>query len=82
VHEREISESSLSHASPSDGDSERTLERDAGSARELSPRPAIVDSSKETDDWDPVVAGTIPKRQKPHGYREPKYPYKYVEEHF
>jgi polyphosphate kinase len=24
----------------------------------------------------------LPKRQKPHGYREPKYPYKYVEEHF
>ena len=24
----------------------------------------------------------LPKRQKPHGYREPKYPYKYVEERF
>jgi polyphosphate kinase 2 len=24
----------------------------------------------------------LPKRQKPHGYREPKYPYKYVEEHY
>jgi polyphosphate kinase 2 len=24
----------------------------------------------------------LPKRQKPHGYREPEYPYKYVEERF
>ena len=24
----------------------------------------------------------LPKRQKPHGYREPKYPYKYVEERY
>ena len=24
----------------------------------------------------------LPKRQKPHGYREPKYPFKYVEERF
>ena len=24
----------------------------------------------------------LPKRQKPHGYRDPKYPYKYVEERF
>jgi polyphosphate kinase 2 len=24
----------------------------------------------------------LPKRQKPHGYREPRYPYKYVEEKF
>jgi polyphosphate kinase 2 len=24
----------------------------------------------------------LPKRQKPHGYREPNYPYKYVEERF
>ena len=25
---------------------------------------------------------TLPKRQKPHGYREPEYPYKFVEERF
>ena len=24
----------------------------------------------------------LPKRQKPHGYRDPKYPFKYVEERF
>jgi polyphosphate kinase 2 len=24
----------------------------------------------------------LPERQKPHGYRDPKYPYKYVEEHY
>jgi hypothetical protein len=24
----------------------------------------------------------LPKRQKPHGYREPKYPYKYVKERY
>jgi len=24
----------------------------------------------------------LPKRQKPHGYREPRYPFKYVEERF
>jgi len=24
----------------------------------------------------------LPKRQKPHGYREPKYPFKYVPERF
>ena len=24
----------------------------------------------------------LPKRQKPHGYREPKHPFKYVEERF
>ena len=24
----------------------------------------------------------LPKRQKPHGHREPKHPFKYVEERF
>jgi hypothetical protein len=25
---------------------------------------------------------TLPQRQKPHGYQEPDYPYKYVAERF
>jgi hypothetical protein len=24
----------------------------------------------------------LPKRQKPHGYRDPRYPYKYVEDRY
>jgi polyphosphate kinase 2 (PPK2 family) len=30
----------------------------------------------------PRKAVKLPKRQKPHGYRDPKYPFKYVEAHY